>query len=295
MAKERGDIPASLPAREPDTAPAAPPRRRRSTAGVELPKLVSLTAAFAATEFKLHYMGSVLGYVWSVLRPLMIFGVIYLILAEVFPFGAGVKHYPIYLLTTIVLWTYFGEATGKSVTSLVDRRSLLQKARFPRLVVPLSAVLAAVLNLGMNLIAVFAFVFAAGITPRLSWLEFPLLLLFLIAFAAGIGLLLSALYARFRDVGQIWAVLLQILFYGSAILFVVTKYPDSIEQVMVLNPLVAVFTEMRHAVIDPAAPTFGEVAGGWGFVLVPVGIVAGVLALGAWVFNREAPRIVEKL
>jgi ABC-type polysaccharide/polyol phosphate transport system ATPase subunit/ABC-type polysaccharide/polyol phosphate export permease len=257
--------------------------------------LAALTTVLARTEFKLKYLGSVLGYLWSLLRPLMMFGVLYLLLTQLFPFGRDVTHYPVYLLGALVLWTYFSEATSSAVASLVRRRGLLQKASFPRMVVPLSAVLAAMFNLAMNLLAVFVFVLAAGISPDPRWLELVPLVLFLVLLTTGLALLLSALYVRYRDVGQIWAMALQMLFYGSPILYVVSRLPDSVEQILAASPLALVLTGMRHALIDPTAPTIADAAGGYAAVLVPIGIVAGVLALGTWAFNREAPRIVERL
>jgi ABC-type polysaccharide/polyol phosphate transport system ATPase subunit/ABC-type polysaccharide/polyol phosphate export permease len=255
----------------------------------------ALVRALAEMQFKLHYLGSMLGYAWSVLRPLMMFGVLYFVLSQVLSVGAGVAHFPLYLLTTIVLWTFFAEATSSAVTCLVMGRGLLRKARFPRLAVPFAAVLSALINLGINLIVVAAFIVGSGVAPRLSWLELPLLVLFLVVLATGVGTLLSALYARYRDVGQIWAVALQMLFYLSPVLYVTGRYPESLRSVLAANPLAIVFTQARHALIDPSAPSAAASVGGTPALIAPLAIVGVLLVVGVWLFSREAPRIAERL
>ena len=272
-----------------------PSRYGPSALGDDLRYFVAVTAALARTDFKLHYLGSVLGYFWAVLRPLTMFGVLYLVMTQVVPFGQGVDHYPVYLLTAIVLFTYFSEATSRGVSCLVGRRGLLEKIRFPRMAIPLSATLTALFNLGLNMIAVVVLALASGLTPRLTWLEVPLLVLVLVLFATGFAMLLSVLYARYRDTGQVWAVGLQILFYASPVLYVISRYPDSVQSIMVANPLAAVFTEMRHVVIDPSAPSAAEAIGSPVGLLIPLGLVFAVCALGFWLFHREAPRVVERL
>jgi ABC-2 type transport system permease protein len=271
-------------------------RYRGPTAiGEDARRFVSLTVALAATDFKLRFYGSVLGYLWTLMRPLLLFGVLYFVFTEVVKFGAGVEHYPVYLLTGIVLFTFFAETTGRGVTSLVERENLLRKVRFPRMVIPLSVALGALFNLGMNLIAVFVFVFASGIEPRVAWLELPVLILLLAVLGVGTAMLLSALYVRFRDLEPIWDVASQLLFYASPVLYVVSALPDSIEREALANPIAAVLTQMRHALIDPEAPTAAQAIGGAPRLVIPLAIVAAVFALGVWVFAREAPRIAENL
>lgn len=269
--------------------------RGPSALGEDLRRFVSLTFTLAATDFKLRFFGSALGYVWTLMRPLMLFGVLYFVFTEVVRFGADVEHYPVYLLTSIVLFTFFSDTTSRGVISLVERENLLRKVRFPRLVIPLSVALHALFNLGLNLLVVFVFVFASGIEPRWSWLELPVLILLLIVLSIGVSMLLSALYVRYRDVEPIWEVLLQVLFYASPVIYVIATLPDSIEREAMANPLAAVFTQVRHALIDPSAPTAAEAIGGGARLLIPLAIVVAALGVGAWVFAREAPRIAEDL
>jgi ABC-2 type transport system permease protein len=217
------------------------------------------------------------------------------VFTEVVRFGAGVDHYPVYLLAAIVLFTFFSETTSRGVTSLVERETLLRKIRFPRMVVPLSVALHALFNLGLNLIVVFVFVFASGIEVRWSWLIMIPLVLVLVVLSTGAAMLLSALFVRYRDVQPIWEVVLQVLFYASPVIYVTASLPDSIERKAMASPITAVLTEMRHVLIDPNAPSAAEAIGGGVRLLIPLGLTLVVFALGAWVFAREAPRIAEDL
>lgn len=266
-----------------------------SAFGNDIRRFWNLTWTLAVTDFKLRFFGSVLGYLWMLMRPLMLFGVLYFVFTQVFGIGQDVKHYPVYLLTSIVLFTYFAETTGAGVQCLVTRENLLRKMRFPRLVIPLSVSLTALFNLGANLLAVLVFAFATGVEPRLTWLQFPFLVLVIAIFGLGITMLLSVLFVRFRDIQPIWDVISQMLFYGSPVLYVVSQLPDSIEREMLANPIGVVLTQMRHAMLDPTAPTAAEAIGIEARLLIPAAVVLGSFALGLWVFTRQAPRIAEDL
>jgi ABC-2 type transport system permease protein len=278
------------------SVPAIPSRYRGPTAvGDDLRRFGSLTWVLAATDFKLRFFGSALGYLWTLMRPLLLFGVLYVVFTEIVRFGGEVKHYPVYLLMAIVTFTYFSETTSRGVTSLMERENLLRKVRFPRMVIPLSVALHALFNLGLNLIVVLIFVFASGIEPRLDWLQMVPLLLLLVMFAIGVTMLLSALYVRYRDMQPIWEVALQMLFYASPVIYVTSTFPDSVEREAMTNPLTAILTQARHVLIDPAAPTAAEAIGGSARLLIPLFVIVAVFVLGFWVFMREAPRIAEDL
>ncbi len=270
-------------------------RRHGPTAfGDDIRRFVNLTVTLATTEFKLRYFGSVLGYVWSLMRPLLLFGVLYVVFTQAFKLNRGIADYPVYLLTSIMLWTFFLEATTNSVPSLVAREGLLRKMRFPRLVIPVSVSLTALFNLGTNLVVVLIFAIASGVEPRLSWLELPLLVFLLATVAVGTGMLLSVLYVRFRDIQPIWEVLSQILFYGSPIIYVASQYKGFVHIAM-CNPIAAILTQMGKAFVDPNAPGAAAYIGGAARLLIPLGIIAAVFALGVWFFDREAPRIAENI
>lgn len=270
-------------------------RRHGPTAfGDDMRRFVNLTVTLAKTEFKLRYFGSVLGYVWSLMRPLLFFGVLFVVYTQIFKLGTEITPYAVYLLTGIILWTFFMEATSAAVPCLVAREGLLRKMRFPRLVIPLSVALTALFNLATNLVVVLIFALALGCYPRLSWLEMPVLILLMAMLAVGTGCLLSVLYVRFRDMQPIWEVLSQVLFYGSPVIYVAGKY-EGFAHLAMLNPVAMIMAQMGRAFVDPSAPGAAFYIGGTVRLLIPLAIIAGVLGLGLWFFNREAPRIAENI
>jgi len=274
---------------------ASPPHQRPVVIGPDLRRFWSLTWTLAVTEWKLRFYGSVLGYFWTLARPFLFFGVVYFVFTEFVQLDRNVRHYGVYILFAMVLFQFFGEATGGSVGALVARESLLRKLPFPRMVVPLSVVLVALFNLGMTLLAVIVFAAITGVYPDGSWLELPVIVAILTVFATGIGLLLSALYVRYRDIQPIWDVATQMLFYATPVLYVSDFVPPEYRQPLLANPLATLLTEMRHAVVDDAAPRAWTVIGGVPRLAVPAAIVLGAVALGLWVFTRAAPTIAEDL
>jgi ABC-2 type transport system permease protein len=260
-----------------------------------LRRLAGLSWLIARTNFRISYFNSVLGPVWSVMRPLMLFGVLYLVFSEIVPLGGDIVNYPVLLLMNMVLFTFFSEATGASVSSLVDNEPLVRKMHFPRAAIPLSTVLTSALNMGVNLVAVFVFILAYGVEPRWTWLLLPLVIAPLVLFAAGIGMLTSALYVRYRDIAPIWAVVSTMLFYGTPVLYAIDTAPDDVEHLLLFNPIAALLEQARHWVVDPSAPATLEAIGGWPNALVPALVWAGAIAVGTWVFSREAPWIAERL
>ena len=258
-------------------------------------RFVHLTWLIALTDYRLTYFGSALGYLWSLMRPLLLFGVLYVVFSEFLRFGEDVPHYPDVLLMNIVLFTFFSEATGNAVRSVVNRESLVRKMHFPRMVIPLSSVVTSMLNLAANLVAVFVFILIDGVEPRASWLLLPVLLIPLVLFTAGVSMILSSLYVSYRDVQPIWAVFTQLLFYGTPILYVIDVIPGKFQELLMANPLAAMLEQARKWLIDPSAPAFTEAIGGFPLWIIPVAIVVVVCAFGLWLFNHEAPKIAERL
>ena len=260
-------------------------------------RFLHLTWTLAAQEFKLRFFGSVLGYLWQLMRPLMLFGVLYVVFTQ-FVKVSDQPLFPVSLLLGIVLFTFFAEATSGAVSSVVDREQLVRKIHFPRLAIPLAVVLTAAFNLLLNLIVVFIFGLILGIELRWTWLELPVLVMLLALFVVGLAAMLSALYVRFRDLRPIWEVVLQVLFYGSLIIVPFETVYDrfhTLARVLLASPLAAIVQQARHAVVDPQVPGSGAAMGGWALALVPLAIVFATMALGLWIFNREAPRIAEDL
>jgi ABC-2 type transport system permease protein len=259
----------------------------------------------ARSEFKLKFFGSALGYIWQVMRPLLLFGVLYVFFVVIFQVnkahGAAGKFYGVQLLGSIVLFTFFNESTAGAVRSVVDRETLVRKIQFPRLAIPISVVLLAAFNLGLNLVVVMIFAVASGVDPVFSWFELPLIILMIVLLSTGVAMLLSALFVRFRDIQPIWDVFSQILFYSSPVIIPVETvrrellHHQFLYHIYTLNPLVTVFQQFRHAMVNHATLSAGQALGSWVALLEPLGLVTVVFVLGFWIFNREAPHIAEDL
>jgi ABC-2 type transport system permease protein len=262
-----------------------------------------LTFNIALNDWKLRFFGSALGYVWQLVRPLLLFLVLYVFFTMVAKVGAGegpeYKYYGAQLLASIVLFTFFSEATVNAVRGVVDNEVLVRKIQFPRLVIPLSIVLLALFNLSLNLIVVTVFALIAGVRPMLSWLEVPLLVGVLVMLCTGIAMLLSALFVYFRDVQPIWDVVSQVIFYASPIIIPISTIQQHLSPALMhlymLNPLAVIFQQFRHAFINHATPSAASLLGGPIHLLEPLAIVVAVFVAGFWVFNRIAPRVAEDL
>lgn len=262
-----------------------------------------LTYNIAVTQWKLRFFGSALGYVWQLVRPLLLFTVLYIFFTQIGHVGIGqgpsAKFYGTQLLGSIVLYTFFLEATMGSVRSVLDNETLVRKIQFPRLVIPLSVVLLALFNLSLNLVVVLIFALIQGVRPMLSWLELPLILGLLFLLTTGIAMLLSALFVYFRDVQPIWEVVSQVIFYSSPVIIPVTEVIQKLSRPLVhvymLNPLAVVLQQFRHAMVTHATPSSGAVLGSQLALLEPIAITVAVFVLGFVVFNRTAPHVAEDL
>jgi ABC-2 type transport system permease protein len=276
-----------------------PPIRGPSALGSDPRRFVRLTWALATTDFRLRFFGSALGYLWQLMRPLMLFGVLYAVFSQIVRLGGGVQYYPIALLLGIVLFTFVSEATNQSVRSLSNRENLVRKIEFPRLAVPMATVLTALFNLALNLVAVFVFLLAKGAPVRWSWLQLPILVVTLGLFVLGLSMLLSVLFVRYRDVEPIWDVVLQIMFYASPIFYTASLVRDKAGEVvlrlMMCNPFGAVLQQARHAIVDPSHESAASAMGGVAWLLVPLGATVVLVLLAYRVFDRAAPRIAEDL
>ena len=258
-------------------------------------RTLDLLRIIAVNEFRRVYLGTALGYLWSLARPLLLFAVLLVVFTRVFRIGAQVPNYPVLLLFNLVLIGFFQEATNGAVTSILGQESVVRKTQFPRLVVPLAVVLTSFFNLTLNLVVVFVFVLAWGIDPTWTWLLFPLALLALVVLTVAVSMIVSVLYPRFRDLAIIWSVASTVLFYGTPVLYPLEAVPDSLREVALLNPLATVLELARIWVIDPSAPGPAELAGGWLGLLPAAAIYIATCVIAVVVFNREAPRIAEEL
>jgi ABC-2 type transport system permease protein len=257
-----------------------------------------LTLTLARTDWKVRFFGSVLGYIWSLLRPLLLFGILYVVFSEVVGTGDNVEHFPIVLLSGMMLYFFFGEVTGAATTSLVDREALVRKVGFPRMVVPLAVAVVGAFNLLLNLVVLAIFLALNGVAVRWSWLLVPVPIVLVGVLATGTGLLLAALYVRFRDIKPIWDVVLQALFYATPILYpiqLVQAKSETLTHLLMASPLAALIQWMRRLLLGPDTPSAASAIGGAVWLLVPAAILVAITALGFWVFGRAAPTAAEEL
>jgi ABC-2 type transport system permease protein len=271
-----------------------------SAVGRDWRRFWRLTWIISKKDYKLTYFGSVLGYIWSLMQPLLFFGVLYVVFAVVVKFNKGVPDFPVLLLMNIVLFGFFQGATGASVASVVIRENLVRKMSFPRLVIPVSTVVTASINLLFNLGVVIVFMLFYGVHPRLTWLGLILVVAALFVFTTGLAMLLSSLYVRYRDIAPIWGVISQALYFASPVFILIENilpHGRVVTRLYLFNPLATLLQQARHWMIGGpiggASPA--TLMGGRIWLLAPAGIALGLFAIGLWIFRHEAPRIAEGL
>lgn len=242
-------------------------------------------------EFRLKYAGSVLGYLWSVAKPLMYFTVLWIVFGSLFK--PGIERFPLYLLIGIVLYTFVADAVTATLPSIVSSGPTIRRIAFPPLVIPLASSLATAMTFLANCVAVALFLAFGRITPEPRWVLLVPLLLELYVFVLGLALLASTLFVRFRDVGQIWEVAVTLLFFSAPIMYPITILPDWAQRLVELNPFVQVLQDVRSVLLG-SDPATGGVPARVDTRLIPIAIAAGLLALGLLVHRRAAPRFAER-
>ena len=233
-----------------------------------------LTVELAISQFKLRYTGSVLGYFWSLLKPAMIFAIMYFIFVDLFKIQDGTEFYGMQVLLGIVVWTFFAECTSSAMQAIASNGGLIRKAYFPRSILVIAASLSALFTFVINLLIVF--VIAVGlhqIDISLRIIIVLPLLLELYLLALGVSLFLAALFVQFHDVSHLWEVLMNLLFYASGVMFSLTYVLQRLHlalevgstkpqpphllwivQVMAANPIMQNIEDLRHALLTPQAP-----------------------------------------
>jgi ABC-type polysaccharide/polyol phosphate transport system ATPase subunit/ABC-type polysaccharide/polyol phosphate export permease len=248
----------------------------------------------ARAEFKLRYLDSVIGYLWSLAQPLLLFLVLWLVWSKLFPPASRVPHYRLGLLLGIALFTFFSEATGHALASLVGKGTMLRKIPFPPLALPISSVLTSFFVYGLTLVIVIGFIFASGIPPSLAWLEMIPTLALLIIFTIGVALVLSLLYVSIRDVQPIWVVVLRLMFFLTPVFYPIQLAPHALRHLLMINPLAVVTVQARHALIDPSSPTALQAAGPLAFSLA-MALTAASLGVGLELYRRQSARVAERI
>ncbi|HEM5243310.1 TPA: ABC transporter permease, partial [Streptococcus suis] len=205
------------------------------------------------TDFKLRYQGSFIGHLWSILKPLMLFTIMYLVFVQFLRFDDGTPHYAVGLLLGMVTWNFFTEATNMGMMSIVSRGDLLRKLNFSKEIIVFSSVAGAAINYAINLVVVLVFALISGV--QFTWTSLIIFPLFveLVLLATGVAFILSSLFVRFRDIGPIWEVVLQAGLYATPIIysltFIIQRGQTNIAKIMMFNPLAQIIQDLRHFLI----------------------------------------------
>jgi ABC-2 type transport system permease protein len=250
------------------------------------------------TDFKLRYQGSVLGYLWSLLKPLFLFAVLYVVFVYFLRFGSDVEHFPIYLLLGIVLWSFFTEATNQGMQAIVSRGDLIRKINFPKYIIVVSGTISALINLAFNLLVVFVFLLINQVDISATILLLPLNILELYVFALAIAFFLSAAFVKFRDISHIWEVFLQAAFYATPILYPLSLVIDKSReaaQALLLNPVAQIIQDARYNVVTHQTTTTDSLIQNPYFAAVPYIIVAISIVLASWYFKKSQKYFAENV
>lgn len=248
------------------------------------------------TDFKVRYQGSVLGYLWAILKPLFMFAVLYILFTYIAPIGKDIPHYGISLLLGIVFWNFFSETTMIGATSIVANGDLIRKISIPRYLVVLASSVSAMINLGLSMIVVIIFATFNGVFPSLSWLLIPLVIFEFYVFSLGLAFGLSALYVKFRDVTYIWEVFLQAGFYASMVLIPIQAVPVHLREWFFINPIVQILQDVRALLI----PTTNNITI-WNSVessairIVPFTLIILVCLFGFYYFRSRSKYFAEEV
>jgi ABC-2 type transport system permease protein len=249
------------------------------------------------TDFKLRYQGSVLGYAWSLLKPLFLFAIMYVVFGVLVKLGS-IEHYAVYLLFGIVLWNFFAEATGQGMASMVSRGDLLRKINFPKYIIVLSTTISALINLTLNLIIVAILMTVNGVGLHVSALLLPIYIIELYLFALGLAFFLAALNVKYRDTGHIWDIIMQAAFYATPIIYplsIVIQKSHVIAQILLLNPIAQAIQDARYSLITHETTTAFGLFSNHLYALIPYIIVVIVFFGGILYFNHNSKYFAENI
>lgn len=256
----------------------------------------ALLSELVRTDFKLRYQGSFLGYAWSLLRPLLLFVILYVVFVKVLKSGGSIPHFPIYLLLGIVIWNFFTEMTVQSLGSIVGRGDLIRKIRIPRWIIVFSSSISALINLGLNLLVVGVFMTINQVEIYKTIVLLPLLLIEVYVLALGLSLFLSAAFVKFRDISYIWEVILQAGFYLTPILYSLTIIPNvTYQKLLLLNPMAQAIQDARWVTVTHETVTIHKLFDGGWYAYIPFIIVVIILLGGLAYFKSQANSFAENI
>ncbi|HET7302161.1 MAG TPA: ABC transporter permease [Candidatus Saccharimonadales bacterium] len=248
------------------------------------------------TDFKLRYQGSVLGYVWSLLRPLFLFVILYFVFAEFLNIGKDIPHYPVYLLVGIVLWNFFAEITSNGVSAVVSQGDLIRKLNFPKYVIILAAAVSALINLALNLIIIAIFLAFNHVDIQFAAIFAPLYIFEIFVFAIALAFILSTLFVRLRDINYIWEVIMQAAFYATPIIYPLTKVSErspELAKLLLINPVAQAIQDVRYGLVTNQTQTIWSVLHSPVIKALPFIIVLAAFVFAVLFFKKRSPYFAE--
>ncbi len=256
----------------------------------------ALLAELVRTDFKLRYQGSVLGYTWSLLRPLLLFVILYIVFVKFLKLGTEIPHFPVYLLLGLVMWNFFAEMTSQSLGSIVGRGDLIRKIRIPRWMIVISSSVSALINLGLTLLVIAIFMVINHVDLMRSVVLFPFILLQLYLLALGLSLILATMFVKYRDMSYIWEVIMQAGFYATPIIYPISKITNvQYQKILILNPVATAVQDARYCLVSHSTVTIDSLFGNHYARLIPYGITLVLVLIGVLYFKRSAPHFAEDL
>ena len=252
------------------------------------------------TDFRLRYQGSFLGIAWSVLKPLMMFCVMYVVFGKFLRMSDGTSTYPVVLLLGISSWQFVTESTSIGLRSVVDRGDLLRKIHFPNYIVVVSATMGAMISYAINLVVVLVFALIARVQFTWRVVLLPINIIELYAVTLGLTLIMATMYVYFRDIAHIWEVLQQVIFYTMPIIYPLSYVTDrggilaTLARMELLNPFAQAIQDIRHNFIAPETqPTIWNQFSNPAVKAIPIVLTLLCLGLGIYLFRRNSRRFAE--
>lgn len=259
---------------------------------------VILLRELVRTDFKLRYQNSVLGYFWSLLRPLSLFAILYIVFVKILGVSGDIPHPGVYLLIGIVVWNYFAEVTNNSVVSVVAKGDLLRKVNFPRYVIILAGSFSALINLFFNFAIIAIFMVLTKTEVSRAAVLLPLLVVELFIFSLAVGFLLSGLYVKYRDVSFIWEVAMQGAFFATPIMYAFSLVSDKspmVAKILICNPIAQLMQDMRYSLVSTKSATVGSVYGTNTAYILPIAVVLVFTIFAGYYFRSRSPHFAEEV
>ena len=250
------------------------------------------------TDFKLRYQDSFLGFVWSLLKPLLMFAILYIVFGKFLRIGSDIEHYSVYLLLGIVLWNFFAEATGQGLGAIVARGDLIRKINFPKYIVVVSGTISALINLAINLVVIAVFMVINGVELLGTAPLFILSVIELYALALAIAFFLAAANVKYRDIGHIWDIIMQAAFYATPILYpigMVLEMNAQAGKLLMLSPVAQAIQDARYFLITHQTTTIADIFDKWQYIAIPFVVTVVIIVLASWYFKKSQKYFAENV